>query len=615
MTATDMDARGSRFVMLAVGVLIASQQVVAPARLRADDADQKQQIDALIAQLKDPDPKARKSAASALYKMAKGENPPRQALADAAVPLLMAYTEQRERVWSWKAVLAIGAPAVQKLTPLLRHEKREVRRSVCSAIRSMARHDPVAHKAMIDAMGPLVAALGDEDRSVASSASMALSEIGPPAIKPLISALRHKEMKVRIGAARALANIAQKPGTPPSATAGAIAPLTAMTKESDIQARANAYRALATVDSRRRVEILLEAFDDGDPRLRQFAVHFIANHSRGPWAKQLADKRLIAHMTAAVAADAAMRRREEREASAGRTSGADLYAAHILHQHVERLNFARTPLKDALQFIREYSNTNILVDWRALAKIGVASFSAVTVTARDVSVSEALRLILADVAKGKTPLRFEVISGVVVISTPEDLLAIQKTRQVEKALRRAAGAADQAVWKKLDGAIPKIDFNRVPLKDAISFLRDVSGVSIVLDWKALEGLGVRETSSITIKLRGPTVATTLWVILLNAGDTRDLAIRVKNGAVTMSMAAATARRPSPVTPRPTPPKTPKAPPSDDMAAARMLRLATLYRNNKNTDKAVGLYRQIVKRYPKTKAADVARKYLAEIDGR
>ena len=603
MAATDMDARRSRFVMLAVGVLIASQQVIAPARLWAD---QEQQIDALIAQLEGPDRAAASRARLTLSKM--------------------------------------GAPAVKKLVPLLRHEKREVRRDSCSTILLMAGRDSVPRGAMNDAIVPLVAAMGDEDSSVAHLASTALSTIGPSAIKHLIPALRDEKMSVRIGAARAVANIGEKPGTPPSATAGAIAPLTAMTKDSDIQARANAYRALATVDARRRVEILLKAFDDPDPRLSLFAAGFIATHAaRGPWAKQLRDKRLVDRLTTATKAadsglsstatralqwlrdpkaaaaevEAAMRRKHEAP-SAG-TSGADRQAAEMLRQPVARMDFTRTPVKDAIQFIRERSGMNILTDWRALEKFGIASATAVTVTARDVSVSEALRLILADVAKGSKTVRFEAIGGVVVISTPADLLAIQKTRQVEQARRRVAGAADQAVWKKLDGPMPKIDFKDIPLNDALTFWREVLSVPLMVDWKALEDLGVQKTSRITVHLRNATAATTLWAMLLNTGNTRELAIGVKNGAVTISKAGAIPLRPPAGTARPTPPprkpSPPKAPPSDDTAAARMLRLAELYRSNKNTDKAVGLYREIVKRYPGTKAAGAARKYLAEMDGR
>jgi len=670
MGRVETDVPRVRQVLLAVGVWLVCGQVAAPGRAWADDAEQTEKIDALIAQLKGDDGRAsskaraelvelgaatvkplvallnaddaevRRRGAAALYVMARSKNPPREALADVAVPLLMAYVEKRETNLSRRVLSAIGAPAVAKLAPLLRHEKPEVFDKACWFIQSLVRGATLAPKVVQDICVSLVAALGHEDTSVAEQAARTMAAMGTPALRHVLPALRDQKKQVRTYAAHALSRLAQNPRTPRAALAGAQAPLTAMTKDTDPMVRLRAYSALAAVDDRRRVQVLLQAFADPDPRGALCAVGFIGTHARGPWARQLKDKRLIERLTAAKkSSDIGLRRaagtalqwlmdpkaaenklqRRHAQPPPSDVPGADPGMVAGLARSIPSLSLGRVKLKDALRFIREFSRLSIVADWRALEKFGVGSSTSVTVTASNVSVSDTLRLILADVDKAKTRVRFEGIGGVVVISTTEGLAALRKARQFEQARRRLAGAADRAVWKKLDTPLPEVDFRDVPLKDALTYSRELSGLRFALDWEALGELGAHETSRVTLKLRSATIATVLWVMLLDFDKARGLAVIVNKGTVTLAKPGRVPARPPGGTARPTPPprkpSPPKPPPDAETAATKMLRLAALYQTNKMTDRAIELYRKIVKEYPDTKAADTARVQLAVLENR
>src|SRR2546421_12433250 len=64
----------------------------------------------------------------------------------------------------------------------------------------------------------------------------------------------------------------------------------------------------------------------------------------------------------------------------------------------------------------------------------------------------------------------------------------------------AKNAANAQTRAQLDRVLPAVNFANVTLKDAIDFLRDVSGLNIHLNWKAIEAAGITEDTPINIKL-------------------------------------------------------------------------------------------------------------------
>ena len=96
-----------------------------------------------------------------------------------------------------------------------------------------------------------------------------------------------------------------------------------------------------------------------------------------------------------------------------------------LRRRIDRLDFREIELADVIAFIREYSEANIHVNWRAMAA-GVGRETKVTVTdLKGISVERALELVLEDVngaaAGADAELRSVIDRGVLTISTRADL--------------------------------------------------------------------------------------------------------------------------------------------------------------------------------------------------
>jgi general secretion pathway protein D len=120
--------------------------------------------------------------------------------------------------------------------------------------------------------------------------------------------------------------------------------------------------------------------------------------------------------------------RKEFQASAAGESAMDAALREKLKREIERLSFADIDFKDVIQFLREYSDANIHVNWRALSAAGIEQTTKVTVDVRKISVKRALDLVLADVsgaaAGADAELRYVLDEGVLIVSTKADLARV-----------------------------------------------------------------------------------------------------------------------------------------------------------------------------------------------
>jgi len=69
----------------------------------------------------------------------------------------------------------------------------------------------------------------------------------------------------------------------------------------------------------------------------------------------------------------------------------------------------------------------------------------------------------------------------------------------------------------LAARLPSAKLDNVPFADAIDFLRDVAGVNVTVDWKALEGLNISRTTEINLNLHDVSAGKVLSLILSQAG--------------------------------------------------------------------------------------------------
>lgn len=68
----------------------------------------------------------------------------------------------------------------------------------------------------------------------------------------------------------------------------------------------------------------------------------------------------------------------------------------------------------------------------------------------------------------------------------------------------------------LNARLGQIDFQQVPLDDALNYLRDTSGLNLYINWAALELAGVDRNTPVTLRLRGITARQLLDLLLRSA---------------------------------------------------------------------------------------------------
>ena len=160
------------------------------------------------------------------------------------------------RAQATKALGKIGEPAVEALIAALRHENPSLRASVVWKLSEIGRP--------INRIVPaLIGALGDASENVGVAASMALADIGEPAVRFLIEALKDEKADIRLHVAYVLGEI----GAPADTIIPALI-LRLGDKESNV--RRVSVRALLNF-GRRAAPQLTEALNDDDAATRRFA--------------------------------------------------------------------------------------------------------------------------------------------------------------------------------------------------------------------------------------------------------------------------------------------------------------------------------------------------------
>jgi general secretion pathway protein D len=115
---------------------------------------------------------------------------------------------------------------------------------------------------------------------------------------------------------------------------------------------------------------------------------------------------------------------ERRERSVEKERGGttdDAEAAALLDRQLPELRFDQIPFADVIEFLRDSTQANIFVNWRALEASAIDRNTPITTRLRNVKFSKVLRTILDDVGGGTVKLGYTIDEGVITISTLEDL--------------------------------------------------------------------------------------------------------------------------------------------------------------------------------------------------
>src|SRR5881394_953582 len=100
----------------------------------------------------------------------------------------------------------------------------------------------------------------------------------------------------------------------------------------------------------------------------------------------------------------------------------------------------------------------------------------------------------------------------------------------------AHSAANAQTRVTLDRVLPNITFTNVTLKEAVEFLRDVSGSNVHVNWKAIEAAGVTQDTQINIKLRQVTLRKVLTLLLSEASGGAGLTFFIEDGVIEITTA-------------------------------------------------------------------------------
>jgi hypothetical protein len=87
-----------------------------------------------------------------------------------------------------------------------------------------------------------------------------------------------------------------------------------------------------------------------------------------------------------------------------------------------------------------------------------------------------------------------------------------------------APAIDERVAAQLDRTVPDADFAEVTLEDALFLLRDASKLNLVVDWGALEEVGVDRKTEVPFRAKGVKVGAMLKAVTKAAGDAEDTVV-------------------------------------------------------------------------------------------
>lgn len=94
-----------------------------------------------------------------------------------------------------------------------------------------------------------------------------------------------------------------------------------------------------------------------------------------------------------------------------------------------------------------------------------------------------------------------------------------------------------AVRAQLDRVLPEINFDALPLTDAIDHFRDVTGVNIFINWKALEAAGVERNTPVSARMRDIRFRKALAIVLDTvAAPEKPLGFNIDDGVITVSTA-------------------------------------------------------------------------------
>lgn len=224
-------------------------------------------------------------------------------------------------------------------------------------------------------------------------------------------------------------------------------------------------------------------------------------------------------------------------AAARPTPAAPADAAHVhpateretaegLKRKVPEVRFDGVLLEDVFEFLRDLNGMNFVADWKRLEAAGLTQEKPINASSKGIPLADLLTQVLDNAADPKHPVKWANIGGIILASTPAGLEAYEAAAKAV-----APDKLDEPSRTLLDRPIPEVKFNKVALRDAVDFMKDVSGAPVDVDWKALDAAGVDRNAEVTLRLRAVTFGQAMRLILLSVTEKTALHLSAKDGKI------------------------------------------------------------------------------------
>ena len=171
--------------------------------------------------------------------------------------------------------------------------------------------------------------------------------------------------------------------------------------------------------------------------------------------------------------------------------------------------------------LAEYSllaRVQIAADWEKLRPLGVTPETKVTIKAPKATVEQLLDLTLAQISPKGRSLAWYIRSNIVHITTQAGAL---NQRVLTKGF--AVSARKPLKQPETTKRAPKplsIEFQDTALSDVIDYLRQLTGLTYHVNWRALEQVGITRDASVTLKASGIAIYKVMDIVLNDVSGTR-----------------------------------------------------------------------------------------------
>ncbi len=160
-------------------------------------------------------------------------------------------------------------------------------------------------------------------------------------------------------------------------------------------------------------------------------------------------------------------------------------------------------------------NVPVVANWTDLGTVGVNRDTKVSVrVSKKIAAEKLLELILMRISPKGKPLGWYESRGVIVVTTQRRVLGIKSTRRVVQQRKPVA--------KRVSGIrLRTHSFKDEPLKDVITFYRNLTDVNFHVNWKSLANVGIVKEEPITLLARGISVGRALDMITAQLSEGKD----------------------------------------------------------------------------------------------